>query len=296
MTQNAKLGFVGLGGMGHAMAARLLAAGHEVSVFNRTRAKADDLVARGARWAETPADLAQHSDIVFSMLFDDAATQQATFAPDGIAAGLAPGAVHVCCSTISLPQARLLRDGHAARGQAYVSAPVLGRPPAAQSGQLFVLAAGEEPLLARLDPFLQCFATRIFSVGQDPVQANLIKLSLNFMIFSTIEQMSEVFAANEKAGTEASTLLHVMTESFFNAPVHRNYGTLMVDRHYDSPGASVKLGLKDTQMFLQAGSELAVPLPYASVVRDRFLAAISAGDAERDFAVLRECARRDSGL
>jgi 3-hydroxyisobutyrate dehydrogenase-like beta-hydroxyacid dehydrogenase len=291
-----KIGFLGLGAMGHAMARRLLNAGHGITVYNRTASKADDLVADGARFARTPADAAGDAEIVFSMLFDDATTQAATFGNDGIATVMGPGTIHVCCSTLSLDQARRLRDGHAERGQAYVSANVLGRPPAAIAGELFVIVGGAEPLRSRVAPALTAFGPRIFVAGDDPVQANLVKLSLNFMIMSTIEQMAEVFALNEKAGTDPRTVFEIMTGSFYNAPVHKNYGRLMVDRAYDYPGASVTLGLKDTEMFLAAGHDYRVPLPYAAIARDRFLAAMAAGDADRDFVVLMERARQDAGL
>lgn len=291
-----KIGFIGLGAMGHPMAKRLLDAGHHLLVYNRTAAKADDLVAMGAVLVDTPAAVAREVDIVFSMMFDDATTQETTFGKDGIAAGLSSKAIHVCCSTVSLAQARRLRDGHAERGQSYVSANVLGRPPAAEAGELFVMAAGSRDALDRLEPVLKCFGPHIFRMGDDPIQANLAKLSLNFMIYSTIEQMAEVFALNEKAGTDPRVIFEVMTGSFYNAPVHRNYGKLMVEHDYDYPGAPVTLGLKDVKMFMDAGGDYGVPLPYASVVRDRLLSAVSAGDADRDFVVLLERVRQESGL
>ena len=291
-----KISFLGLGAMGQVMARRLLDAGHEMTVYNRTASKADDLVAAGARFAATPAAAAEGAEIIFSMLFDDATTQAATFGADGIASVMGPDAIHVCCSTLSLDQARRLRDGHAERGQAYVTACVLGRPPAAVAGELFVIVGGAEPLHARLLPVLTIFGPKVFVAGKDPVQANLVKLSLNFLIMSTIEQMAEVFALNEKAGTDPRTVFEIMTGSFYNAPVHRNYGKLMVNRAYDYPGAPVTLGLKDTEMFLAAGHDYHVPLPYAAIARDRFLAAIAAGDAEKDFVVLMERARQDAGL
>jgi 3-hydroxyisobutyrate dehydrogenase-like beta-hydroxyacid dehydrogenase len=291
-----KIGFLGLGAMGHAMARRLLDAGHEITLFNRTASKADDLVADGARFARTPAGVAPDAEIIFSMLFDDATTQAATFGEDGIATTMRQGTIHVCCSTLSLDQARRLRDGHAERGQAYVSANVLGRPPAAIAGELFVIVGGAENSRSRIEPALKAFGPRVFVAGDDPVQANLVKLSLNFMIMSTIEQMAEVFALNEKAGTDPRTVFEIMTGSFYNAPVHRNYGRLMVDRAYDYPGAPVTLGLKDTEMFLAAGHDYRVPLPYAAIARDRFLAAMAAGDGDRDFVVLMERVRQDAGL
>ncbi|MDR6181232.1 NAD(P)-dependent oxidoreductase [Asaia bogorensis] len=283
-----KTGFIGLGAMGHAMAMRLLEAGYDLVVYNRTRSKADALVAHGAVVADTPAEVSRQADVVFSMLFDDATTQEASFGPDGLAQAMREGAVHVCCSTLSLDQARRLRDGHAARGQHYVSANVLGRPPAAEAGKLYAMIAGEQAVLDRVAPVMEAFSQRIFRVGSDPVQANLVKLSLNFMIYSTIEQMAEVFALNEQMGTDPALVFEIMTNSFCNAPVHRNYGQLMVDRAYDYPGAPVTLGLKDVKMFLQAGHELGLDLPYADIVHDRLAASIEAGDGERDFVVLQE--------
>lgn len=291
-----KVGFLGLGAMGQAMARRLLDAGHDLAVYNRTADKAAGLVAGGARAAATPAEAARNAAVVVSMLFDDAATQTAAFGPNGIAATMAPGAVHVCCSTLSLDQARRLRDGHAERGQAYVSVTVLGRPPAAASGELFMIAGGAEANRAAVAPVLAAFGPKVFVAGDDPVQANLIKLSLNFLIMSTIEQMAEVFALNEKAGTDPRTVFEIMTNSFFDAPVHKNYGKLILGRSFDAPGAPVTLGLKDTEMMLAAGHDYSVPLPYASIARDRFLAAIAAGQAEKDFTVIAEQVRRDAGL
>lgn len=291
-----KIGFLGLGAMGQAMARRLLDAGHELTVYNRTASKAEALVKDGARSVPTPAGAAEGADIVFSMLFDDATTQTATFGADGIAGVMGPDCLHVCCSTLSLDQARRLRDGHAERGQTYVSANVLGRPPAAIAGELFVIVGGSEAARTKLTPVLTAFGPKIFVAGNDPVQANLVKLSLNFLIMSTIEQMAEVFAINEKAGTDPRAVFEIMTGSFYNAPVHKNYGKLMVERAYDYPGAPVTLGLKDTEMFLAAGHDYHVPLPYAAIARDRFLAAIAAGDADKDFVVLMERARQDAGL
>lgn len=291
-----KIGFVGLGSMGMAMARRLLEAGHELTAWNRTAARLEELVADGARGAGSPAEAAREADLVFSMLFDDAAVEEATFGERGIARTLAREAIHVCTSTLSLAQARRLRDEHQARGQAYLSATVLGRPPAAAAGELHLVVGGDEFLRARVMPVLKTFGPKVFIAGDDPVQANLIKLSLNFLIMSTLEQMAEVFTLSEKAGTDPSTLFEIMTGSFFSAPVHRNYGRLMLERAYDKPGAPVALALKDTEMFLAAGHEHQVPLPYASIARDRFLAAMAQGHADKDFIMLLEGVRHDAGL
>ncbi len=291
-----EIGFVGLGAMGQAMARRLLEEGHSLTVWNRTRSKADGLAAKGAYVAQSPAEVARRSEIVFSMLFDDETTEYATFGPQGIAEGLRADGLHICCSTLSLAQARRLRDGHGEREQNYVSANVLGRPPAAEEGSLFIIVAGAVDQLVRAKPLFAPLGQRVFEAGADPVQANLVKLSLNFMIYSTIEQMAEVFTVNEKLGTDPQLLFEIMINSFYTAPVHKNYGRLMVEQKYDHPGAPVTLGLKDVKMFLDAGGEQGVALPFASVMRDRLISAISAGDSERDFVVLQERVRQEAGL
>ncbi|WP_419729289.1 NAD(P)-dependent oxidoreductase [Lichenicola sp.] len=291
-----KIGFVGIGPMGLGMARRLLDAGHMVSVHNRTEARARPVVDAGARWSATPADAARDAELVFSMLADDDAVETMTLGPDGIAAGLAAGAAHVSSSTISVALSGRLAAAHGTRGQGYLSATVLGRPPAAAAGELFVVVAGDLALQQRATPALEAMGQRIFRVGDDPTRANLVKLSLNFLIFSTIEQMSEIFALNDKAGLPPAELLEILTGSFFNAPVHRNYGRLIVERAFDPPGGPMTLAAKDARLFLEAGNDLAVPLPMGSLIHDRLLAAIARGEGGLDFAALSRRAREDAGL
>lgn len=291
-----KIGFVGLGPMGAGMARRLLDAGHALSVHNRTASRGDALVEAGARRAATPADAARDADLVFSMLADDRAVESMTLGADGIVEGLAPGAVHVSSSTISVALSGRLAAAHAERTQGYLSATVLGRPPTAASGELFVVVAGDPALQARVAPALEAIGQRVFSVGDDPTRSNLVKLSLNFLIFSTIEQMSEVFALNEKGGIAPATMLEMLTGSFFTAPVHRNYGKLIVERSFDPPGGAMTLAAKDTDLLLEAGSALRVPLPMGSLVRDRLIASLAKGEAGLDFAAFSRRAREDAGL
>jgi len=155
------LGVVGLGPMGAAMARRLLQAGHEVSVFNRTAARAEPLVQAGARRAASPADAAS-GEVVLTSLADDAAVESLVLGERGVAAGLPPDAVHLSASTISIALADRLAEAHRARGQGYVAAPVLGRPPAAEAGQLFVMAAGEAATIERVRPVLEAIGQRVF--------------------------------------------------------------------------------------------------------------------------------------
>jgi 3-hydroxyisobutyrate dehydrogenase-like beta-hydroxyacid dehydrogenase len=291
-----KIGFVGLGPMGEPMAMRLLQAGHALTVFNRTASRAGALVEAGARRATTPAEAAGDAEIVFTMVANDEAAEHLVLGPDGIATTLGQGCVHVSSSTISPALSTRFEQAHRDHGQLYVAATVLGRPPAAQAGELFIVQAGSTAARARIGDALAQLGQRIFDLGEDPAQSNLVKLSLNFMIFSTIEQMSEMFALNEKGGVLPAVLFEILTNSFFTAPVHKNYGKLIIERRFDPPGGSVPLAAKDTRLLLGAAEALSVPVPMASLLRDRFLAMLANDEGGLDFAALSERARHDAGL
>lgn len=291
-----KVGMIGLGPMGSGMVRSLSRAGHEVVVYNRSRDKAEALAGDGVTVADSPADAAEKTGLVITMLAHDEAVENLVFGADGVLAGLKPGQIHISCSTISVDLATRLEEVHATLRQGFVAAPVLGRPPAAESGQLFVMAAGEAHLLDRVRPVLESLGQKLFLVGDRPFKANLIKLSCNFLIFSTIEQLAEIFALNEKGGVDKATLFDVLTGSFFTAPVHKNYGRIILEQAYDPPGAKIGLGAKDNRLILAAGEELGVPLPMASLLRDRFLATESRGEGDLDFCAIAKRAAEDAGL
>ncbi len=291
-----KIAVVGLGPMGSRMAMRLLEAGNEVAVWNRSPGRADALVERGAREADTPAEAADGAALVLTMVANDAAVRGVVLGADGVADGLARQAVHACCSTISVALAQELEARHGERGQAYVSTCVLGRPPSIEAGQLYVMLAGPEAARARAMPALEQLGQRVFVLGDTPWHANLVKLAANFMIFSTIEQFAEVFALSERAGLAPAAMFEVLSNSFCSAPVHKNYGKLIVDRAFSPPGGAMEIGQKDTSLFLAAGEALGVPLPMASLVRDRFIATVARGGADLDFAAMAMRAREDAGL
>ncbi len=291
-----KIGFAGLGPLGSAMAGHLLKAGHALTVWNRTPEKAEPLLAQGARRADSPAALAAEASVVITSLAHDEAVEQVVFGDKGLLESLAAGATHIATSTLSPALSARLAQAHAQKGQHYVAAPVLGRPPAAAQGKLFVMAAGAPEAVASVRPVLEGLGQRLFLLGERPERAHLLKLACNFLIMSTIEQLGEVFALTEKGGLDRAQVFEVLTGSFFTAPVHKNYGQLIVDRAFDPPGATVKLGAKDTRMLLEAADALAVPLPFASVVRERFVASRAQGEEGLDFAVLARHAARDAGL
>jgi len=281
--------------MGLSMARNLLLAGHEVSVYNRTRDKAEALKGDGARIAGSPAEAAHGSDAVLSMLADDQAVADVTFGEQGIAAGLSPGAAHISQSTISLAMARKLAEEHAKSRQIYLSAPVFGRPEAAAAKKLIVVAAGDGKAVARFQPVFEAIGRQTFVAGEEAWQANAVKVGGNFMIVSVIEAFGEAFAMMRKAGIEPHLFLDVMNE-LFASPLYKNYGGSVVGGVFEPAGFVLKLGLKDVGLVLEASKELTVPMPFASILRDHCLSAMANGQAEMDLSSLALVAARNAGL
>jgi 3-hydroxyisobutyrate dehydrogenase-like beta-hydroxyacid dehydrogenase len=287
-------GFIGLGHMGAAMAANLLKAGHGVTVYNRSPDKAAPLVAEGATAAARPAD-ASRGDAVMTMLADDHAVEGVVFGDEGILAALRPGAVHVSCSTISVALSRRLAQAHAAAGQRYVAAPVFGRPEAAAAAKLFVVAAGAPDAVAIVSPLLEAVGQRTFVLSEQPESANLVKLSGNFLIATVIEALGEAIALVGKGGIDPHEYVDLLTSTLFGTPVYRIYGGLIADRKFEPAGFAAPLGFKDIRLTLAAAEELRVPLPLASLLRDRFLALLAQGGDSLDWSAISQLAAKDAG-
>jgi len=289
-----KVGFIGLGNMGSAMASSLLNAGHEVTVHNRTASKAQPLVDQGAKYARQIAD-ACRGDAVITMLADDAALENVAFGSGGVLENLGKGAIHISSSTISVALSDRLSAAHEKSGQVYVSAPVFGRPEAAASAKLFVAAAGKPEALDACNPIFDAIGQKTFRFGDKPSLANVVKLSGNFLIASVIESLSEAMALVSKAGLNQREYLDFLTSTLFNAPVYKTYGGLIVDKKFTPPGFVAPLGLKDVRLTLAAGESLRVPLPLASLIRDRFLALLAGGGESLDWSAISQVAAQDSG-
>ncbi|MDI3313605.1 MAG: NAD(P)-dependent oxidoreductase [Mycobacterium sp.] len=289
------IGVIGLGNMGRGMAANLVAAGHRVTVYNRTPGKADDLVHQGATLAGTIAE-ACGGDAVLTMLADDRAVETVTVGEHGILASLAPGATHVSSSTISVALSERLAAAHAATGQHYVAAPVFGRPEAAAAGRLFVLAAGAPQALEPLTPLFDAIGQRTFVVSEHQPAANLVKLCGNLLIASAIESLGETIALVTKAGVDPLQYVDILTSSLFSAPAYQTYGGLIAREQFEPAGFAAALGLKDIRLALAAAEELRVPLPVASLLRDRFLALLAADRGHLDWSAISTLAGRDAGM
>jgi len=281
--------------MGAGMARNLLAAGHDVAVYNRSRDKAEPLTKDGARLADSPGDVCRGAEAVLTMLADDAAVEQVVFGERGIASSLAQSAIHISCSTISTALARKLTSEHATRGQGYLSVPVFGRPEAAESKKLLVVAAGNAEWIERCNPLFEAMGRQTFIVGAEPWQANATKVCGNFMIASMLEAFAEAFATLRKAGVAPHSFLEIMN-ALFASPVYAGYGRLIADGKFEPVGFALRLGLKDVRLALQTAEECSAPMPFASVIHDQLVNAMAHGQAEQDWASLAKVAARNAGL
>jgi 3-hydroxyisobutyrate dehydrogenase-like beta-hydroxyacid dehydrogenase len=290
-----KAGFIGLGRMGLAMAANLLKAGHEVTVYNRTRAKAEPLAAQGAKLSETVAGACQ-GEAVITMLANDEAVSDAVLGDGGVLANLGKGAIHISCSTISVALSAKLTAAHAEAGQRFLAAPVFGRPDAAARAQLFIAAAAGPETLKAAQPLLDAMGQKTFVISATPKDANLVKLSGNFLIAAVIESLGEALALVAKAGVDRRQYLDLLTSTLFAAPVYKTYGALIADGAFEPAGFAAPLGQKDIRLALAAAEELGVPLPLASLLRDRFIALIAQHGGALDWSAIGALAAQDAGL
>ena len=288
-----KVGFIGLGHMGAGMAANLLRAGHEVTVYNRTPGKDRALVEQGAHAAAQVADACQ-DDAVMTMLADDSAVEAVVFGDQGVIGSLGTGAIHISMSTISVALSEKLAAAHAKAGQRFVAAPVFGRPDVAAVGKLFIVAAGASDAIEACSPLFEALGQKTFSVNDKPPAANLVKLSGNFLLASVIEGLGEAMALVGKAGIDRRQYLEILTSTLFTAPVYKTYGGLIVEEKFEPAGFAAPLGYKDIRLTLAAADSLRVPMPVASLLRDRFLTLLAQGGEALDWSGIGQLAAKDA--
>ncbi len=288
-------GLIGLGRMGTGIAKSLLRSGHRLTVFNRTRERAESLQADGANIARSVAEACQ-SGVVLTMVADDAALEALVFAENGIRASLRAGGLHVSLSTISVALSDRLAAEHTQAGQQFVAAPVFGRPEAAESAKLSVVAAGPSASVQRCKPLFESMGPKLLVVGERPSMANVVKLSGNFLIATVLESLAESLTFARKSGVDPGVLLDFLTTTMFTAPVYKSYGELIVQGKHEPAGFALPLGLKDVRLVLQAAESAGVPMPIASVLRDRFITALARGNQDKDWSVIGRVAAEDAGL
>jgi 3-hydroxyisobutyrate dehydrogenase-like beta-hydroxyacid dehydrogenase len=279
-----KIGFLGTGKMGTPMALRLIAAGHELAVWNRTEGRAKPLIREGAIAAATPAEAELGADAVITMLYDDAANEEVLFGANGLVDALAPGALHIACSSISVALSERLTEEHARRGIDFVAAPVFGRPEIAAQGRLWIVVAGAEKAVERARPVLEPMARGISVVGREPRMAHAVKLGGNFLISAMIHSLGEAFVYAEAQGVEPELFLETVNSALFQSPFYAAYGKVMLHPPV-VPGATVMLGAKDLRLLREAAAERGTRLSLSDAMAEIFAEAQKIGLGEEDWAV-----------
>src|SRR6202140_3930965 len=289
-----KIGFIGLGRMGAAMAANLVKAGHDVSVFNRSPGRGAALLELGALEAANLAE-ACAGDAVITMLADDDAASDIALGDGGLIAHLPKGAIHLSMSTISIALSKRLAQAHAQAGQRYAAAPVFGRPDAAAAAKLFIVAAGDPATIEECQPLFRVMGQKAFPIGTEPSAANLVKLSGNFLLASAIEALGEAVALIGKAGIDTRAYFEILTSTVFNAPAYKIYGGLIAQNKFEPAAFAAPLGYKDIRLALAAAESLGVPMPLGSLLHDRFLRLIAQGGDKLDWSAIGGLATQDAG-
>jgi 3-hydroxyisobutyrate dehydrogenase-like beta-hydroxyacid dehydrogenase len=279
-----RIGFIGLGKMGTPMALRLLAAGHELAVWNRSEERTKPLIREGAIAAGTPAEAELGADVVITMLFDDAAHEEVLFGAHRLIDALSPGALHISCSTISVALSERLTAEHARRGIDFVAAPVFGRPEIAEQGRLWIVAAGAEEAVAKARPVLEPLSRGISVVGNQPRQAHAVKLGGNFLISAMIHSLGEAFVYAAGQGIEPEMFLETVNSALFQSPFYAAYGKVMLHPP-EHPGATMELGAKDLRLLREAAASRKTRLSLADALAEVFAQARQAGLGGEDWAV-----------
>lgn len=291
-----QIGFIGLGNMGQPMARNLLKAGFELRVYNRNPAKAEPLVAQGARQVSRPGEVVEPGGIVITMVANYAALEQVVLGESGLLERLGSNGIHLSMSTISPATARKLAELHAKHGSIYVAAPVFGRPEAAAAQQLWINISGPQAAKERAQPVLKALGQGIFDFGEDPGAANVVKLAGNFLVAAAMEAMAEALTLAEKNGIDRSQVIEMFGQTIFNSPIYRNYGKAIAQKRYTPAGFYLSLGLKDVSLVLQTANEARMPMPFGSLLHDRFMSSIAKGRGEMDWSALALGVSEDAGL
>jgi 3-hydroxyisobutyrate dehydrogenase-like beta-hydroxyacid dehydrogenase len=280
------IGFVGLGAMGSRVATRLLDAGHELYGTDRTKSKVQPLIDRGLVWRETPREVAAAVEVVFSMVTDDAAVRAITSGPDGIVAGLHHGEVYVDMSTISPRTSREVAEQVRSAGAAMLDAPVSGSIPQAETGTLAIMVGGDTQAFGKAQPLLQELGQTVTRIGANG-QGLVLKLAINISLAVQVLAFSEGLLLAERDGVDPELAANVMAAAPIGSPMLKARVPLLLDLP-EQAWFDVAMMHKDIRLALEAGDELAIPLPSAAVAGEMLTKASELGYAHRDLAALHE--------
>ncbi len=291
-----RVGFVGLGVMGAGIVRRLMAAGHEVTGWNRSRDKATDLIEGGMRWADTPKAVAQQSEIVFSIVTDGPAVKAVALGPDGIIAGLPQSGIYLDMSTISPEVSREVASAFAEAGRVMLDAPISGSPVTLEQGNASVMVGGDKAAYEKVAPVLLAIGPKVSYIGASGMAVQT-KLSINLLLMVEVIAFGEAVALAEKGGVAREVVVDAILKSVAASPVLGYRGPFILDGKMPKvPLADVALQQKDMTLVLEQGRKLGSPVPLAAAANELMNACRGLGIGHHDFVVAHEAYRRLGGL
>jgi 3-hydroxyisobutyrate dehydrogenase-like beta-hydroxyacid dehydrogenase len=284
-----KITFIGLGNMGLPMLKNLTSSGFTVYAYNRSPEKLKTIESPGVKIFDDPAKAVVEADVVITMLSDDAAVKEIS---QKILPAMKEGSIHLSMSTIAPATATQLAEESKKYTINYLAAPVMGRPPAAEAKQLFILLSGKPEAREKVHPVLNAMGQKTFDYGDDPATANTVKLTMNYMIFVVVELLSEVLLVAEKNGIDKTMLIETMTSTVFGSPVFKIYAPMVAQEKDNPNGFKTRLASKDLRLMQEAAYEKGMDLPLASVIQNHFSEIISQQRGEQDVSLLISHLRR----
>lgn len=290
------IGFVGLGSMGLPMATNLIESGYKLRVYNRTAQKAQPLAQKGAEVANSPDEVVEPGGIVITSVANDQALEEVVLGENGILSKLGTDGIHLSMSTVSPVIAQKLAQLHQQQGSHYLAAPVFGRPDAVVARKLWICLSGNRAAKERVRSVLDKLGQGVFDFGEEAGAANVVKIAGNFLIISAIEAMAEAFTLAEKNGIERTQIANLFAQTLFACPIYQNYGNAIAQQQYEPAGFKLSLGLKDVTLALQTAQESQMPLPIASLLHDRLIAAVARGKGDIDWTGLALSISEEAGL
>ncbi len=290
-----KLGFIGLGDMGSLIVPRLIAAGHSVTGWNRTKAKAADLIASGMAWADTPREAAAVSEVVFSCLTDGAAVKTCTLGKDGVIEGLAPGGIHIDMSTINPDVTREVATAFSKAGRIMLDGPISGSPVTVKAGLASIMIGGDKAAFARVADMLTAIGPKVSYIGPSGM-ATTMKISVNLLLMVEIICFGEAVALAEKGGVDRAAAVDAILKSVAASPVIGYRGPFILEGQMPKkPLADVTLQQKDMVLALDLARKLGQPTPLAAAANEMMNACRGLGIDHNDFVVAFEAYRRLGG-
>ncbi len=290
-----KVAFLGLGNMGSGIAKNILRAGFDLTVWNRTQEKMQPFIDAGATGAKFPKEAVCDADVVLTSLMDDQSVLDNLHGEHGMLAGMKPGSVHLCVTTISPKFADELASIHKEHGSIFVAGPVLGRPDAAADGDLLSYMAGDAKGIEIALQVCRAYTQKAIPIGQQASAACVLKLCLNYSVISIIELMGEVYACADKSGLDLE-LVKGVYESIFAHPVLKMYAGKVRARAFDEGGFRMTGGLKDVRLMLETAESFGARFEIGEVIEKKMLTALEQGMTDKDWSAIYEISRQQAGL